>query len=238
MHYVMSDLHGCYAEYRRALEAVGFGEEDTLYVLGDVVDRGPEPVALLQDMMLRPNVIPLIGNHEFMALRVLSRFCVEITEENAERHLRPEDLTGYANWCADGGDRTVAQFRRLSRPEQREVLDYLREFSLYEEVSAGGRDYILVHAGPEPFVPGKPLEDYGLAELIFHSPDYSRVYFPGRFLVTGHTPTLAQGAEYRGRILERNCHIAVDCGCVYGLNLGIYCLDTGETRYIPCQSVK
>lgn len=47
MHYVMSDLHGCYQEYREALEKINFNEQDTLYVLGDVVDRGPEPIKLL-----------------------------------------------------------------------------------------------------------------------------------------------------------------------------------------------
>ena len=84
MHYVMSDLHGCYQEYREALEKINFNEQDTLYVLGDVVDRGPEPIKLLQNMMLRPNVLPIIGNHEYMALTVLKKLCVEITEENAE----------------------------------------------------------------------------------------------------------------------------------------------------------
>lgn len=51
MYYVMSDLHGCYKEYQKALEMIHFNAQDTLYVLGDVVDRGPEPVKILQDMM-------------------------------------------------------------------------------------------------------------------------------------------------------------------------------------------
>lgn len=45
MYYVMSDLHGCYKEYQKALEMIHFNAQDTLYVLGDVVDRGPEPFA-------------------------------------------------------------------------------------------------------------------------------------------------------------------------------------------------
>ena len=43
MIYVTGDIHGCYAQYRRLLEQIGLRESDTLYVLGDVVDRGPEP---------------------------------------------------------------------------------------------------------------------------------------------------------------------------------------------------
>ena len=66
MHYVMSDLHGCYEEYLELLRKIRFSDEDVLYVLGDVIDRGPETVTLLQDMMMRSNVIPLIGNHEYI----------------------------------------------------------------------------------------------------------------------------------------------------------------------------
>ena len=40
MTYAMSDLHGCYDKYKKMLEKIHFGEDDTLYILGDVVDRG------------------------------------------------------------------------------------------------------------------------------------------------------------------------------------------------------
>lgn len=65
----------------------------------------------------------------------------------------------------------------------------MAELPLYEEVSAGGREFLLVHAGLEPFQPGKPLEDYGPTELLFHRADYSRPYFSDRLTISGHTPT-------------------------------------------------
>ena len=40
MIYAVSDLHGCYDKYRNMLEKIHFSETDTLYILGDVVDRG------------------------------------------------------------------------------------------------------------------------------------------------------------------------------------------------------
>lgn len=40
MIYAVSDLHGCYDKYRKMLEQIKFCDTDTLYVLGDVVDRG------------------------------------------------------------------------------------------------------------------------------------------------------------------------------------------------------
>ena len=46
--YVLSDIHGEYAMLRKMLEKINFSDQDTLYVLGDVIDRGPHPVKALQ----------------------------------------------------------------------------------------------------------------------------------------------------------------------------------------------
>ena len=231
MQYVMSDIHGCRTAFRKALEVTGFSPRDTLYVLGDVIDRGEDPIGVLQDMMVMDNVIPLLGNHEYMAVQVLPVFSREITEESIAS-LKEEDLTSYLHWTSDGGDITVRQFAALPREEQEAVLEYLMEFSLYEEVSAGGRDYILVHAGLDNFRADRPLEDYALHELIFHNADPERIYDPKRYLVTGHTPTLLYPDERKGRIIEENMQIRIDCGCVFGGALGVYCLDDGRKFYI------
>ena len=47
------------------LSQLSLRPDDTLYILGDVIDRGPDGVKILQDMMARPNVVPILGNHEF-----------------------------------------------------------------------------------------------------------------------------------------------------------------------------
>ena len=69
--YCISDIHGEYEKYQRLLSEIRFSGSDLLYVLGDSLDRGPGSMEVLLDMMLRPNVIPLIGNHEYMALHCL-----------------------------------------------------------------------------------------------------------------------------------------------------------------------
>ena len=232
MIYVMSDLHGCYREFKAALKAIDFSPADVLYILGDIVDRGPASIALLQDIMLRPNVIPLIGNHEYMAMKVLKKLWVEITEDTVQTHLTSIDMQNYFAWHRNGGSQTLAEFQKLCRQEQQEILEYLEEFSLWEEITAGQNHYVLVHAGLEPFLPQKPLEDYKLSEMIFQSPDYSRPYFKHAFLVTGHTPTFAIPGAAKGRIYKQNNHISIDCGCVYGACLGVYCLDNGKEWYI------
>ena len=44
MNYVISDIHGCYKEFKTLLKNIGFSSADTLFVLGDMVDRGPDPI--------------------------------------------------------------------------------------------------------------------------------------------------------------------------------------------------
>ena len=60
MHYAISDIHGCYDEFMELLKLIHFSDRDELFVLGDVIDRGPKPVEVLQFMSMQPNVSPLV----------------------------------------------------------------------------------------------------------------------------------------------------------------------------------
>ena len=232
MIYVMSDIHGCYEEYLEALRMIDFKDEDQLYVLGDMVDRGEEPIRLLMDMMSRHNVFPLLGNHEYMALSVLRKLCVEITQDNVDNHLTEEDMMSYMNWMENGGNTTIEQFKKLSKEEQEDILEYLEECMLIEEIEVNQNTYVLVHAGFVPFDEKKDIFDYQLNELIFQSCDYEKQYFKDKYLVTGHTPTIAIDESQKGNIIEKNHHIAIDCGCVFGFSLGVYCLDNHKKYYV------
>lgn len=234
MVYVMADIHGCYREYKELLEKVDFSENDELYVLGDIVDRGPEPVKVLWDMMMRPNVYPILGNHEYMALTVLEKTCVEITEENVDTLLSRDDMDAVLQWQLNGGDTTLQDMKRLSREEKEDLLEYLQEFSLYEEVTVGNVNYILVHAGLNNFKEEKDLDEYAFYDLIFDKADYAKKYFQNDNikLVTGHTPTFTFREDKLPLVYEKNGHIALDCGCVYGKKLAIYCLNNGRVEYV------
>lgn len=230
MIYVISDIHGCYKEYRKLLEMIHFNDNDILYVLGDVIDRGDDSIKVLRHMMMYSNIIPIIGNHEYMALTVLKKLCVEIDERNVEDYLLEEDMINYMNWCIDGGYKTIEEFRRLSLEEKLDIIDYLEEFSLYEEISVNNKKYILVHAGLEPFCNEKSIEEYDLSEMIFKSPDYNKFYYHDKIVINGHKPTM-------NKIIKKNNHIAIDCGCVFGSSLGIYCLDTDKEWYVKKEAL-
>ncbi len=229
--YILSDLHGDYEGYQTILEKIHFSKDDVLYVNGDVLDRGTGSLQILLHMMMQQNIYPILGNHEYMACQCL-RFLMQEITEGSIASLEPGMVEGLLEWQNIGGQQTMDAFHKLTREEQQDILDYLEEFSLYEEITVKGETYIIVHAGLDHFAPERPLEDYGLHELIFKSPDYETVYFSDKYLVTGHLPTRVIERNPRpDHIYRANRHIALDCGAGFGGQIGAICLETGEEYY-------
>lgn len=103
MKYVISDIHGCYDQFRALTERIGIRTSDTLYILGDCVDKGPEPVRVLRDLAARDNVAVLMGNHDAAALKVLRGLPEGVNEMNFRSLLPRGDRLPYIFWMRDGG---------------------------------------------------------------------------------------------------------------------------------------
>lgn len=232
MIYVMSDIHGEFEKYRAMLEKIDFSQEDTLFVLGDVVDRGPEPVRVLQNMAARDNVYLLKGNHEAMASYVLRRLCVEITEENAQSQIDAALMRAIMEWQQNGGDVTMKKFGELSMEDREDLLDFIDDAPLYDAVDVGERTFVLVHSGLGNFEPGKRLSQYSFDELACMRPDYERRYYQDSsiYVVSGHTPT--QAVTGKAQIYHACNNILIDCGAAYGGRLACLCLDTMQEYYV------
>ena len=204
MQYVCSDIHGRYDKWCALLAALDLKPTDTLYVLGDVIDRGPDGIKVLQDMAQRLNVIPILGNHELQK----------------------------------GGGPTLRGLQQSSPAEREELLDYLRNMDLYAAVEAGGRNFVLTHAGLDHFEAEKPLEDYELLDFLLGRPNpLDEIWHDkSKFLVYGHTPTRVlreqMGESPADTILRCGQQIAIDCACVFNGKLGCLCLDTLEEIYV------
>lgn len=232
MIYVMSDVHGMYEKYMAMLKLIDLKEQDTLYVLGDMIDRGKEGIRILKDMMCRENVHALFGNHELMCVECLSWLLEEITEKNIEE-LDLEKMEKLSVWVNNGAYPTIQELRSLTREERQEVLNYIMELSAYEQVSVNGREFLLVHAGLGNFHEGKPLEEYSVEELVWERPNWEIPYVQSddQFVVVGHTPTLMISGETK--IFHKNGFIAIDCGaCFPKGKLACLCLDTMEEFYV------
>ena len=161
MYYAMSDIHGCFDKYKEMLSLIDFTPRDTLYVLGDVIDRGPDGIKILQDMMLRPNVFPLLGNHEFTAAVCLPWLMEEVTDQSLAA-LDETQLAALSEWITNGGGPTLLSLKQLTQEEREDILEYFQEMELYAEVKAGGRSFVLTHSALENFAPDKPLDSYEL----------------------------------------------------------------------------
>ena len=214
MIYAISDLHGEYDKYLAMLRKINFSDSDQLYVLGDVVDRGKKPVEILQDMRRRPNVIPIMGNHDKMAIDVLTWLLQEITEQSIHQSVNQESMYQYMVWQMNGSQTTIDGFYRLPREERNALLGYMRKFAPYKVVETGGRRFILVHAGLGHFSRDKSLDDYSLQDLAFVRFNYSVQYFGGDvYIITGHTPTIT--ITYKAEIYHSCNNICIDCGAVF-----------------------
>lgn len=230
--YVIADIHGCAEAYFALLDKINFSREDTLFVLGDAMDRGPEPMKVIRSLIQKENVFYVLGNHDVMFLEVLQRLNMELNEENANT-LQREDLQAYFDYIQNGGEETLRQFRRLSPEEQADIRDYLESSPVYETIEHDGKLYILTHAGIDNFDPEKELDEYAPEDFLWTRADYGRKYFPGNriFLITGHTPTPMIRSDKRPLVYTGHNHIAIDCGCVFGGSLAAYCIETGVVKY-------
>lgn len=222
MIYAMSDLHGCDDLYFKMLEKINFNDNDTLYILGDVIDRGDGGIKILLDMMKRKNVIPLLGNHDYTCAYLLKRLKCKATEELKEI---------FKDWLSDGGLATYQEYKKLDEETKKDILEYLNCFSIFEELDTQSGSFFLSHT-----VPSKELMDdfdnMDWHELIVGHCEYDKQYFDNKYVVTGHTPTALIDYTSKNKIFEMNNHIAIDCGAVFNGTLGCICLDTLEKFYV------
>ena len=105
MIYVTSDIHGNIERYRSVIDQIKLRPDDTLYILGDVIDRFPGGIDLLLEIMDTPNIKMLLGNHEYMMLCALGE------KKYLSGRLRYNDLNGYRQpWYWNGGSVTQRSF--------------------------------------------------------------------------------------------------------------------------------
>ena len=208
MKYVMSDIHGRYDKYTAMLEQIHFSEEDELYILGDVIDRGPDGIQILMDIMERPNIHMVLGNHELMAIQTM-------IAEDEEEVLENLNL-----WMWNGGMNTYKDLLDLSEEKISEIVLFLLELPSFMEVEVNHRNFYLVHG----FVGDTKKE------RVWNRPKPDTPNpFADKTLIVGHTPVaLFHGKsdknilDYGRSLAARGEHlkiehaegfIDIDCGC-------------------------
>ena len=234
MTYVSSDWHGCSPKKIKALlELADFGENDFLFVIGDVIDRGEHSAELLKYLMLAPNIELILGNHEAFLLANDWIFD-EVTEESLDK-IDVKKLATLQDWKDNGADATIAALRRESPETRAEILEYLRDCPLCDVACVGDTDFLLVHGGLGNFRPDKKLSEYTSAELLWERPALDTRYDLGENVkvIVGHTPTHYYGSFYKGKILHFNDSlINIDTGAASGLSPCLLRLDDMKEFYL------
>lgn len=228
MTYVVANLHGNYAKFKQLLKTISFKDTDIMYILGDIVDYGEEGMELVGDLSIRYNVYPIVGEHDYTAAKMLSGF---------ERMLKSGEtpdkkfITKMTEWAADGGQVTLDSFRTLDAEMREGIIDYLSDMTLYEEVTVGGKDYLLVHAGIAGFKKGIDLESLKPEAFFSESLDLTKEYFDDKVIIVGHNPTTEDNGG-DGKIFYGNGSIAIDCGEARGGTIGCLRLEDMKEFYV------
>lgn len=76
---LIGDIHGCWDELCDLFERIGLNEDDIVVSVGDLVDRGPHPLALTDWFRARPGAIVVCGNHERKHIRKTFSYGQHIT---------------------------------------------------------------------------------------------------------------------------------------------------------------
>jgi bis(5'-nucleosyl)-tetraphosphatase (symmetrical) len=100
MHYLIGDLQGCCDAFDRLLAELGFSpSRDSLTVLGDLVNRGPQSLPVLQRMRaLGASAEALLGNHDLHLLAVAHGVRPAHRSDTLDDILRSPEREAWLEW--------------------------------------------------------------------------------------------------------------------------------------------
>lgn len=219
--YACSDLHGCFEFYQKIADFIKL--DDTVFVLGDCGDRGPQSWETIKAVYNHPQMSYLKGNHEDMLVKAM-RHAIR-SGKNFGRE--------YSLCRSNGGENTFKGWLKETE-EQRmfwyKTLDTLPLDNLY--INKDGLKIYMNHSG---------VDEHGSEEEMLWSRDHF-FHWTSDFdmIIHGHTPypllhkdlimydktpkELKVGAYW----YEKNRKVNLDCGTVWTNFIALLDLDTFE----------
>ncbi len=244
--YAVSDIHGHYDLFMKGLSEICFSEQDHLWCLGDAIDRGPDGIRILQEIMKQPNIDLILGNHEFMMLNSVD------PEGEAKCTGTDSTLWLYPN----GGEEAFAKYKRLSYGDRIDLLSWLITKYVIKTIEIDGRPICLTHSFYKETCENKSYCDLSYSDVwnvtwssIWREDSYTHamdIYSNYEYMfVSGHVPVQRVRRWFDNtkdwnklKAVEHNNLINIDGGCSFGyqsdLNNGliIYRLDDMEEFHI------
>ena len=176
--YACADIHGngkIWDNIKKFLK-----EDDTLYFLGDAIDRGEDGWRIFNEMLADPRVIYILGNHELM----MRQYLKEILDDDEYTH------DAYILWVAYNGGSPTYTALLNDNVEYAKIIKIIDDMPVVEVYrNTEGVDMILSHAGftPKSF----PKNDWDAVwnrKHITTGPWDGYDDLPPFLIVHGHTP--------------------------------------------------
>ena len=190
--FAIGDIHGCSKTLQALVnEEIDVKPGDTLYFIGDYIDRGPDSKGVIDFILelqsLGIIVNPLRGNHEQMMLE----------------SVRSE--SDYNHWLLNGGEETLHSFgvESFDKMDQQYQTFFQNTNFIFQTTNV-----IYVHAGLN-FENDDIFEDKHAMMWIRHRPIHTEK-LKGKMLIHGHTP---QPVDLI--ITQSGPVLNIDAGCVY-----------------------
>ena len=214
MIYCLSDIHGEKDRFDKMLELIDFSSKDTMYILGDAIDRGPYSIDIIRHIMQTPNIQLLLGNHEDMLLQT---FVNPLWRKM---------------WISNGGSKTYHELVYMcDKTEREEIINFLRSVPDHLDIEVNGIKYHLVHGYPADKRDDKLWSRPNPGEEIRYS---------DKTVILGHTPTeyYDNSSIFNNELMKiyfGKGFINLDCGCGHKserARLGCLRLDDLKEFYI------
>jgi serine/threonine protein phosphatase 1 len=217
MKYLISDIHGDYEVWQKAKGLLQEG--DTLYILGDVIDRGPDGIKILLEIVGNKQCVMLKGNHEDMMVDALTY----------------EDMDSLRMWYMNGGDVTHAELiRDLGYGQYTTLVRWLR--GLPEMLYLEDDKVLLSHSGfhiPHTLRTEADVISYAQTlekdEVIW---DRSHIHMGGQdsevLLIHGHTPiaSISDSLDPVTPVEYQKGKVCIDVGVHTYKQGAVYCVET------------
>ena len=132
--FVLGDLHGCYTILKQLLTNAGFNTEtDRLFLVGDLIDRGPESEKCLQ-LLMEPWCHAVQGNHEQI-------FC-----DAVQGNITWMTINDY--WQPDYGGGWTREWFERNAPELKFWVSMIKQMPYVIHVKGSGdkKPFWVVHA--------------------------------------------------------------------------------------------
>ncbi len=221
--FVIPDIHGCLKTFKALIDKISLTKDDSLYLLGDYIDRGPNSSGVI-DFILELqsegyNVNPIRGNHEHEILDAFNEYDTP-TFKFYVRRFKSIDLLD-------------SEFK-IKEP----YLSFMSNLPFYIELP----DCYLVHGGID-FSKENPFENLHRI-LVLRRTNYDSGKAKNKKIVVGHQPTHL--SEIKNAIDKNDSVIPLDNGCIYTKPHRIYdykqmgnllCLDLNNRELFEMKNI-